>query len=121
MKDMLGATCSGLCVAHCLLTPLLIVGGMGALGDLLRSELVHQALLVPVVLLALLSFPVSARRHGAVHPAALGFTGVGLLLAGQAFHRWEIPLTLVGGLLVVAAHWSNHRLLRARPAVAEGG
>lgn len=121
MKDKLGAACSGLCVCHCLVTPILIAaGGFGALGALMQSEVVHQALLVPVILLAMLSFPASIRRTRYWWPGILAAVGIGFLVAAQALgHEREAILTVIGGVGVAVAHWLNHRKILRLPARAD--
>nr|WP_246394404.1 MerC family mercury resistance protein [Microbulbifer rhizosphaerae] len=75
---------SCLCLAHCLLTPaLLALGGFGVLGALLEDRLVHLAVLLPVLLLALTSFPGACRRYRRPAVMVAGFSGL-LLLAGRA-------------------------------------
>ena len=121
-NDKLGAVCSGLCVCHCLLTPLLItIGGLGAFGSLLQSERLHLALLVPVVLLALLSFPASIRRYNNWWPGIVAAGGISLLIAAQlAGHEWETVLTVPGGVAVAVAHWLSYRQHSGLSAASQG-
>lgn len=120
MKDSLAMTCSGLCIGHCLLTPVLLAaGGFGFVGAFLGSELLHKVLLIPVLCLALSSLPFSFRRHLNWYPLVLGALGCALLIAGiNAAEELELGLTLTGGALVIAAHFINRRYLAKLEATA---
>ena len=85
----------------------------------MQSELLHQALLVPVILLALLSFPVSIRRTRYWWPGILAGSGICFLLAAQVVgHEHEAFLTVTGGIAVAVAHLVNHRRSLHPPARA---
>lgn len=108
---------SGLCLAHCLLLPA-AAAALPLLGAWTRSELVH-------LLFALVAAPLSglALLGGERKPVlllALAGSGVMLLAAG-VFTPWpwaHTPVTVLGSLLLVAAHIWNWR--RLRPARAVG-
>ena len=117
LKDSFGVICSSLCLVHCLFLPmvlpmLLATGVLGTAGTLLASEQTHLMLLVPVVLLAVMSFPGGYRRHGSVLPsilALLGLTGLVLaLVLGEASETW---LTSIGAAMLIIAHLRNRKLL----------
>lgn len=113
-RDWAGALCSGLCLSHCLLTPLLLASGaLGTLGAALASETIHWALLAPVLLLAVLSFPAGVKHHGLYLPAVIAGAGLLLLLtalmAGEALEAW---LTVGGATMMAAAHGLNRRWSR---------
>ncbi|WP_419810226.1 MerC domain-containing protein [Bacterioplanoides sp.] len=112
-KDMLGIVCSSLCLAHCLLLPMLLATGvLGSVGALLASEQVHLMLLVPVILLAALSFPASYKQHHSLTPIITGSLGLlSLLLALILGENFEVTLTIIGAFLLIAAHLSNRSLL----------
>lgn len=125
MRDAAGMFVSGLCLAHCLLTPVLLaLGGFGVLGALLEDRLVHLVhlvLLLPVLLLALFSFPGACRRHRRPAVMFVGFSGLLLLVVALCLEgTWELLASTAGAGLLVAAHWVNRRMLNRR-AVAETG
>ncbi|HAO25951.1 MULTISPECIES: MerC domain-containing protein [unclassified Methylophaga] len=112
MKDDLAIACSGACMVHCLLTPMIIgFGAAGLVGEWLSSEWVHRLMLVPVVLLALLSLPGSYRVHKNQWPLLLGVMGVltmvSALLGPESLEAW---ITISGGLLLITAHLWNRKL-----------
>ncbi|WP_444927983.1 MerC family mercury resistance protein [Microbulbifer sp. TRSA002] len=113
MRDTLGILASGLCLLHCLLTPLLpVLGGLGILGALQEDQFLHLLLLVPVVILALASFPASCRRHQRYAVMIVGFSGA-LLLVGALYIEgvWELVASVLGAGLLIVAHWVNLRLI----------
>ena len=82
MKDKIGIFFSGLCVVHCLLSTVLILGGVGAAFLKVSEELVHPILLIFVVIIGLISFPSSYRLHQNPKPMTYGAIGtVGIFLA----------------------------------------
>ncbi|WP_288129308.1 MerC domain-containing protein [Microbulbifer sp.] len=114
-KDTLGMLVSGLCLVHCLATPLVLAfGGLGMLGAALENEWIHLALLVPVLLLALSSFPIACLQHRRPAVMTSGFAGVVILILALVLGlegHWELLASTVGAGLLVSAHWVNRRLL----------
>lgn len=113
MKDSLAVACSGLCIGHCLLTPVILtMGGAGFLGALLSSEVVHKALLIPVLCLAIASLPFSFRRHLNGYPLCLGGVGSALLIASvNVSGSLESYFSLAGAALLIIAHLFNRSSL----------
>lgn len=125
-RDWLGIACSGLCVIHCLTPLLLALAGSSLAGlALFRDETLHRMLLVLVPFVALWSLGPSLRLHHRRLPLVLASLGVmllaGALLFGEAAEK---PLSIAGGLLMIAAHAYNRSLLlrqtRAVVVRAEG-
>ncbi len=117
MKDLIAAYLSGLCILHCLLTPILLaLGGAGLLGHWLGAEWVHFVLIVPVLVLVGWSLPAARHRHQQPAPLWLGVTGAGLmllsLLVPAALEPW---LAVSAGTLLIAAHLFNRHLLKLLP------
>lgn len=112
-KDNVGVICSALCLAHCLLLPLLLAtGAIGSVGALLANEQVHMALLVPVIVLAALSFPAAYKQHNSMLPITLGSIGLITLLSALFLgEQLETPLTVTGAVLLIIAHLSNRNLI----------
>ncbi|WP_250462261.1 MerC domain-containing protein [Microbulbifer litoralis] len=123
MKDTAGMLISGLCLVHCLATPLLLaLGGAGVLGTVLEGEFFHLALLGPVLLLALYSFPAACRHHRRPAVMISGLSGLLILVLALGLEgRWELFASAVGACLLIGAHWRNRRLLQAGAAVRERG
>lgn len=109
--DGLAVGLSGLCVAHCLLMPL-VFAGLPFLGVFSEIPLVHQVLVgvaAPVSLFALV-------RSGGWRRAGLrvmALVGLGLLSVAAFYvpaEAWETPLSVTGAALLATMHLFNARL-----------
>lgn len=109
--DGIAIALSGLCLIHCLAIPVAFL-----LGPVLSQTLVETETSVHWLLLGLAA-PVSLwalgngyRSHGKIFNLILGVIGLMLMLLGAAQlfgHEWEMPLTVIGVLAVLAAHVRN--------------
>ena len=118
MFDIAGASCSGLCICHCLLTPLLMTSGLfGGSLLFLESEWIHRLLLIPVVILALLAVLSIVKRQSDWSLLILAALGVGIMLSAIFYEEhfggaFEQIATVIGGFILVALHLINrHKLL----------
>ena len=110
--DLLGMSVSGLCVVHCLLTPLLLVFSPIYWGELFAHETVHLLFLILGSSFALLSLNHGYRKHQQLSILFLGAIGLLLLFLALTFiegSSYEIGVTLLGGLLLISAHFKNWR------------
>jgi hypothetical protein len=115
LMHRLGMALSGLCLAHCLLLPILLAATPLALltwlpnglaGGLADSEWFHAALIAPVVLV---SGPALMRGGGfrmGVLILSVAALVAALFVASEAL---EIGLTVAGALSLLAAHWLTLR------------
>lgn len=104
---------SGLCVAHCLALPLLVVA-LPFLGIFTQNDIVHKVL---VLIAAPLSGLALWQSGGWRKRDVTVLMGLGLiLLATAAFlpslDAYEAVLSVVGALLVAGAHAVNYGLVR---------
>lgn len=118
---------SALCMAHCLLLPLIF----SFLPSLLIYEHVtdetHKVFGAVLAGVSLMAFVPGYRRHRQPVVFALGFCGLGIVLfAAFAAHRWlgessEIAMTVAGSVLLILAHLRNRALCRQCAADAGAG
>ncbi len=122
MKDLVAAYISGLCIIHCLITPVLLaLGGAGLLGHWLDAEWVHYLLIAPILLLVIWSLPAARRQHRQQSPLWLGCGGAALMLLSLAVPAALEPwLAISAGVLLMAAHLMNRHLLQTMAAPAAG-
>ena len=117
--DSMGITVSGLCVAHCILTPILLFAVPVAGLAMLENEFVHKALVALVIVVGTTAFIPGLRLHGKYHLLPLVLLGTGSLLfaAFGAEPLWgeigETSFTMVGGALMIYSHWKNRTFCRA--------
>jgi hypothetical protein len=116
--DATAALLSGVCLVHCLLTPvvLTLLPVMGAV--LFTHEAFHQLLLLFVLPTSLVGLWLGCRRHKNGAVAVLGGIGMALITLAAFGHatfgiegeRW---LTSAGGVILAASHFLNFRRCRA--------
>ncbi|MDP4945682.1 MerC domain-containing protein [Alishewanella sp. SMS8] len=113
MKDIIAAALSGLCIVHCLATPiLLLLGSSGLMLGVLSSEWFHYLMLLPISVLLAWSLPGGWCVHKHTAPFVLGLAGFLLLIISLfASHYAETALSLIGGGLLIGAHLYNRQLL----------
>ena len=118
--DRIGVAASIVCLIHCLLLPL-AVPLLPLLAGVVEAESVHAGLLVFLAICALLAFVPGYRTHRAILVPAVGGFGIALLAGGALAHDvallegLDTPLTVVGGLVLIATHLANLRLCRNCP------
>ena len=113
MKDIIAAALSGLCVVHCLATPILLaLGSSGLLLGIFSSEWFHYLMLLPISVLLAWSLPGGWCVHQRKTPFLIGLSGFLVLVAALfAPHEAEATLSISGGMLLISAHLYNRKLL----------
>ena len=114
--DRVAIALSGLCVAHCLLTSVLLAV-MSAAGGAFGDPLFHEVGLASAIVLAAVALGRGALAHGRLLPTAIGSLGIGVMGGALTLpHGGSETLgTMVGVALLAAAH-----LLNSRRAVEAG-
>ena len=116
--DVTAALLSGVCLVHCLLTPVVLTL-LSVVGTVLFThEAFHQLLLLFVLPTSLVGLWLGCRRHKNGAVAMLGGIGMALITLAAFGHatfgtegeRW---LTSAGGLILAASHFLNFRRCRA--------
>jgi len=109
-RDLLGATCSGLCLLQCLTPVLLLLVGYRVAWLSTVGEQLHLAFLFLVPAIALWSFLPGFRCHRSRRPLLFMSVALPLLVSAVVIGgSIEIPLTVLGGLLMITAHIDNRR------------
>ena len=113
--DRWGMLASTLCLLHCAATPVIALALPAAAAN---EGLTHGVLGFAVVLFALLAFVPGVRMHGKRRVLALGGAGIGLIWTAVLLPESLVTdavrdgMTVVGGLVMVAAHVVNVSLCR---------
>ena len=109
---------SALCIAHCLLLPILLVA-LPILGQsFLGSESLHVLLVYAVIPSSLFALSVGCSQHKNTSFMLLGILGMTFLVLGISVeilgldHHWEQRFTLIGALLIAFAHVRNFQKCR---------
>ena len=109
---------SGLCVAHCLLTPLLIVLLPSLTILNVDNEAFHSWLLVGVVPSSLFSLIMGCKKHQFYRVLVIGILGLVFLISAvfvENFSNGEVlekVLTLLGASVIAVGHYLNFCLCR---------
>ncbi len=117
--DAAAISLSGLCLAHCLILPVLVVS-LPMLTRISEAEWLHWTFVALAVPVSLMAF----HRAGSRATLATLTAIMGLLLLVMGAAGWprpdlEIPLTVAGSLTLAAAHLLNwRRIARRHRAVA---
>jgi hypothetical protein len=116
IADRLGICLSGLCLVHCLLTPLLLIALPSLSVATLEGghHIFHEVLMIILPLVALVAFIPGFRRHHDKRVFYWSLPGLALLaLAITVFHDdilWQAAITISGSVLLIRAHILNRHL-----------
>lgn len=121
MKDNIAIACSGLCLVHCVITSMLMgLAALGAVSAWLDSPWIHQVMLVPVILFALLSLPFSYLRHGNHLPMILVILGISAMVSTFFLpEHYEFWITIPSALTIMSGHFWNRQLVAKKSFVME--
>lgn len=108
--DRIAIAISGMCVAHCLGTAVLL-GMLASAGGIFDNPLFHEVGLVLAILLGAVALGHGAIAHGFMMPAAVGALGLGIMAGAMTLdHGWqESAYTLLGVAILALGHDLNHR------------
>jgi hypothetical protein len=105
--DSIAMGLSGLCLAHCVATAL-VLGLLASAGGLLGSPIIHEVGLTFAMLLGAIALGRGVREHGFILPAIVGLAGLAMM--GYALTLRETafePLFTMTGVMILAL---GHRL-----------
>jgi len=114
--DRAAIALSGLCVLHCLATPLLLM--LLPFAGQLTADHFHLQILVLVVPASSIALALGYRRHQNAGLVFAGFAGMLLLFVGATWAHNEIGIvadrliTIAGSSILAIAHFYNSRLSR---------
>ena len=108
--DRVAIALSGVCVAHCLITAVLLAL-MSAAGGVLGNPLFHEVGLAAAIVLAAVALGRGALSHGLMLPTAIGSLGIGVMGGALTLPHGagETAGTILGVALLAGAHLLNGR------------
>ena len=108
--DRIAIAVSGMCVAHCFATAVLL-GMLASAGGIFDNPLFHEVGLVLAILLGAIALGHGAIVHGFMMPAAVGALGLGIMAGALTLdHGWqESAYTLLGVAILALGHDLNQR------------
>lgn len=114
--DRVAILLSGVCLVHCLVTPILItVLPIITLSALMEDIIFHQMMLWIVLPTSCLALFLGCRKHKLLSIAGTGFLGLAILVAVAFFGHelfglaGEKVATSMGGLILAYSHFLNYR------------
>lgn len=114
--DKLAITISSLCVAHCLIFPILAVIAPSFITLGLSSENFHFWMIISVIPSSIYALALGCKQHGKKSIFLIGMLGLSCLLfafvlgADLLGESGEKGITLVGALLIAFSHVRNFKL-----------
>ncbi|MEN3332356.1 MAG: hypothetical protein V7641_1721 [Blastocatellia bacterium] len=118
LLDRLAIAVSGLCVLHCLITPVLLILIPVLASTNVADKVFHRILLAFVLPFSLAALLLGCRRHKDWIVFVLGILGLALLILTAWFghdsfgETGERIATVLGGLTLAIGHVRNYRLCR---------
>ena len=108
--DRMAIGLSGLCLAHCVATALLVTLVSVASG-FLGAEWIHEAGLAIAMVLGAIALGRGVADHGFMMPSAVGGLGLGVMAGGLSMPHGgaEAACTIVGVLILALGHDLNRR------------
>lgn len=108
--DRLAIALSGMCVAHCFITAV-VLGVLASAGGIFGSPIYHEVGLVLAILLGAVALGHGAVVHGFMMPAAIGSLGLGIMAGAMTMDHGlqESAYTLLGVAILALGHDLNHR------------
>ncbi|ASY45611.1 MAG: MerC domain-containing protein [Sphingobium sp.] len=108
--DRFAIALSGLCLAHCFITAV-VLGLLATAGGIFESPIFHEAGLVLAILMGAIALGHGALVHRFMMPAAIGALGLGVMAGALTMdHGWqESVYTLIGVGILALGHDLNHR------------
>jgi hypothetical protein len=108
--DRIAIALSGLCVAHCFATAV-ILGLLASAGGIFESPIFHEAGLAIAIALGAIALGHGAMIHGFMMPAAIGSLGLGVMAGALTMDHGtqESIYTLIGVGILALGHDLNHR------------
>jgi len=107
---------SGLCLAHCLLLPIITVLLPTIIATTLNQELFHIAMVICVLPISIYALTLGCKKHKNMHVVVYGGLGLTTLVLAIIFgesHLEEVGekvLTSIGAIVIAFAHIQNYKL-----------
>lgn len=108
--DRIAIALSGMCVAHCFVSAV-VLGVLASAGGIFESPIFHEAGLVMAIALGAIALGHGAVAHGFMMPAAIGSLGLGVMAGALTMDHGlqESAYTLLGVAILALGHDLNHR------------
>lgn len=108
--DRLAMSLSGLCLAHCIGTAV-VIALLASASSIFMSPVFHELGLMFAILLGAIALGHGATVHGFMMPAAIGSLGLGVMAGAMTLGHGgqEILFTMLGVAILALGHDLNYR------------
>jgi|TARA_B110000238_G_scaffold162056_1_gene176258 hypothetical protein len=121
LSDKLAIGFSIVCVAHCLVLPILLIllppfSGLFALDD----EMFHQWMLYAVLPISIAALMMGYLHHRSFKVFVVGSIGLALIILSTALghdvlgNTGEVVLSMLGSMIIAFGHFRNYQLSSAK-------
>jgi len=114
--DKIGIFLSGVCLVHCLITPVIVtLVPILSLSLSIEHLMFHTLMLWLVLPTSCIALFLGCRKHKKISIAITGIVGMLILISVALFghdlygHDKEKIVTTIGGLIIAASHYLNYR------------
>jgi hypothetical protein len=110
--DQMAIGLSGLCLAHCLASAV-IVAFLATAGSVFLTPIVHEIGLTVAIILGAIALGQGVLRHGYAMPAWVGSLGLGVMAGAMTLEHdgGEIVYTIIGVMILALGHDLNRRAI----------
>lgn len=115
--DQIGISLSGMCLIHCVLTPLFIMMTPFIGAGFWSSHGLHESIIYLVIPTAVIALAVGCTRHRDFWVGFIGVMGISVLtiavlVTHQLGGNFVDILTIIGSMLIISAHYRNRILCK---------
>lgn len=116
--DRIGIAASALCVAHCILTPIVLSLSSVAAHFLPSEERTHRTLAVLIAVVGLVALVRGYSKHRRRQVVPLMTVGLGLIVLAAVWrdrlpsHWCEVGITFLGSACMISSHLLNRTFCR---------
>jgi hypothetical protein len=116
--DKSAITLSVLCLAHCLVLPLITVLLPTMIATAMNQELFHILMVVCVLPISIYALTMGCKKHNKLSIGLYGALGLTILVSALVFGESDLGeigekgLTTLGALVIAFAHYQNYKLCK---------
>ena len=113
--DKIGISVSGLCLLHCLATPIVLILFPATSFSWLENEIIHQVFAIMVILAAVMAITPHRNTGRNKDIIVMALMGVFFILSAMFLLHdhgalYEILITAIGSMLLITAHYKNLKI-----------
>lgn len=122
--DKSAITLSSLCLAHCLVLPVMTVIFPSLIASVVNQEIFHIVMVFCVLPISIFALTMGCKKHNKLSIAIYGGLGLAALIAALVFSESHLGeagekiITTIGTLMIAFAHIQNYKLCKKSESCA---